>query len=65
MMRRDEQMDVVRHEDIGVNVTVMMLASGSQLGKVESIIVIRGEDRLAIVAPLNDMLRMSWQHKTR
>jgi hypothetical protein len=64
-MRRDEQMDVVRYEDIGMQVTVMALASGSELGEVEAIIVIRCEDRLAVVPPLNDMLGMTWQHKAR
>jgi hypothetical protein len=58
-------MDVVCHEDIGVNVTMMVLASGSQLGEVESIILIGYEDGLAIVAPLNDMLGMTGQHKAR
>ncbi len=65
VMWRHQQMHMVGHEHIGVYLTMMALAGVYQLGEVDPIILISCENGLAVVTPLNNVLRMSGQDEAR
>ena len=52
-------MDVIVHQHIGVNPAVLLVCVMTQQTQVGHAIVIREEHGLAIVAALDDMLRVS------
>jgi hypothetical protein len=64
-LRRDQQVDVVCHQHVGVDGTAMLAAGGREFPVEEAVVVVAAEDRLAIIAPLNDVLGMTTEHKTR
>jgi hypothetical protein len=52
-------MDVIVHEHIGVDPAVLLVCVMTQQTQVGDAVAIREEHRLAIVAALDDMLRVS------
>jgi hypothetical protein len=56
-------MEMVGHQDIGVDPTVELVRGGADLFPQEPVVVLLEEDLLAIVAALNHMLRDSGQNE--
>jgi len=54
-------MNVICHQHIGVQTAIMFFATLRKKIQVKLIIGIGKEARIAVIAPLRDMLRNSWQ----
>ena len=52
-------MDVVGHQHIGVNIAFMLLGRVGEAFKVKMVIVIGDEKDAAVIAALNDVLRLA------
>jgi hypothetical protein len=55
-------MEMVGHEDISVNQTAMLFTSSQQTPEEEVKVQRSQKDRRPIVAPLDDVLRLSGNH---
>ena len=64
-MRRDEQMYVVGHQYISMNIATMFVAGSLQFFKIEPVVCIGTEYLYTIVAAQNDVLRLAWNYKSR
>ena len=58
-------MNMVGHQNIGIDSALAFNLSLPQAFQIVQVIIIRKEDGLAIVAALNDMVRISWNNKPR
>jgi hypothetical protein len=62
--RRYEEVNMIRHEDVGMNITAMRLATFTQAAKVNTIIVLAEKDWISVVPPLNYVQRLPRQYNT-
>jgi hypothetical protein len=54
---RDQQVDMVGHQHIGMDCTAVFLRRFAQTFQVEAQVLVRKEGRLTVIATLDDMLR--------
>jgi hypothetical protein len=64
-LRCDKQMDMVGHQNVGVNFATMRCASQLQFFKVEEVIGIRAKNLAAVIASHNHMLRLIGDNESR
>jgi len=58
-------MDMIGHEHIGMNIALMFLRRRIELFQIKAVIVLCSKNVLAIIAPLDDMLRLAGYYKAR
>jgi hypothetical protein len=63
-MWRNEQMNMICHQNIRMNLAAMLLTSLLQFLKIEEVIRIGTENLTAIIAANNDMLRLIGDDKS-
>lgn len=64
LLRRHQQMDMVRHEHIGMNLTRMLLPSRAQRIEVKKIVILAEKDITSVISPVDDVLRLSGKDKS-
>ncbi len=57
-------MYMVGHQDIGMNKTQVSLTGVLQAAQKKLIVLVLKENRTAVIAALNEMVRLTRQHKT-
>ena len=63
--RFDKKVNMITHQTIGVNPAPMLLFSPKKTVDIEFVILVTEKNRLAIVPPLDDMVRVSRQCDSR
>jgi hypothetical protein len=61
---RHQQMHVVGHQHVGVNVALVSGCRGLKFLQIEAVVGIGAKYHVPIVAPLNDVLRLPGKHKS-
>ncbi len=57
-------MDMVGHQHIGVDVTLMFFSRFPECFKIEAIVLFVPKNRLPVIATLNDVLGLAGNHET-
>lgn len=60
-MRREQEMEVVRHQHVSMNLALKLFSGKAELFPDEPVILLLEQDLLSIVATLNDMLGIAGQ----